>query len=1124
MPPSTQAADEARRLEAAMLALEAQRGNLGDAVVDTALAPLRERLAALQAAPAPAETRLRQVTVLFADVVGSTEMAARLAADDVAAVMSRVLERFGAVVQAWHGRVARYTGDGLKALFGAVAGDAAADETAAECAVHAGLDIVAEAAALDVELRRSHGLQRLAVRVGINTGQVAIGGGIEAEDTAMGVAVSLASRLEQAALPGTVLISQATQAHVRGLFETEAQAPLQVKGYEDALLTHRVLRALPRAFRAANRGLAGVGTRLVGRVPELARLLAAADAVRAGRGLQAVTVFGEAGVGKSRLLHELQQQLAARDGGTRVLAARADPHRRMQPYGVLRELLAGHAGLGDGDGAEPARQRLCQALAPPLAAADAEAVGHLVGLDFSASARIKPLLSDARLLRDRAFAALLQWLRHLALQPGPPLLLLIDDLHWADGGTLDWLRRLLDADELPLLLLMLARPELHESRPGWAEGSGRHAGLQLLPLAGSAPGALADQLLARLDPVPPALHELLVHDAGGNPFYMEELVRMLIDDGVIVDDGARWRLAAPRLPVERVPQTLTAVLQARLEALAQAERQALQLAAVIGVVFWHTALQALDPEAARALPELERRQFVRRQRPSSFDDGEQYQFVHHLLYQVTYDTVLMPVRRRGHALVAAWLARRVQQRSGEHLAATASHYERAGDHAQAARYYARAADDACARYANDAALAHAAKALELLAPGDADADADGSREERFRLLQLRDRVFDVLGDRDAQVAVLDEMAALCGPGADAGRAPAEQRKAMDLAFRRAMLADRRGDFADARQHAERSAALAEALGAWPQAARAHGECAYVLMREGRHADAAERIAQADALARRGDDTLVQAQVLAIWGLVDEARQQPLQAIEHMQQTLALARAHGHVRLEGLVQGNLGEALLAVGDVQGAQAQLEASLQAMRAIGSPSGEANALGYLAEARLLLGDVPGALDAAAQAVALTTRLGDRYFHAQWLLRQADALAAAGRGGEALQALQDCGAQMEGAGAVPLRQEAAIRAAELALAGGDAAEARRRIAAVLEAGDADADTAIDTMGHPLRARCIVWRVLRAAGDPRAAAWLAQAQARLQAQAARLDDEAKRRRFLTALPWHRALTAAADG
>ncbi|MBN8508058.1 MAG: tetratricopeptide repeat protein [Burkholderiales bacterium] len=645
----------AEQIAAAIAALEAQRALLGDGVVDTALAPLRRELAALQAAStATSAQQLKQVSVLFVDVVGSTAIGQQLDPETIHLVMDSALERFTAVVRGEGGRVLQYTGDGMLAAFGT---EVAAEDDV-ECAVRAGLGIVEAAREHAPLVRRQYRVPDFNVRVGVHTGRVLLGGGVDAEGSIRGSTVNVAARMEQSAPPGRVRISQASWRHVRGLFEAEEQEPISVKGVAQPVRSWLVVRPLARTQRHGPRGIEGVATPMVGRDTELGLLHGRLQrAIATGR-LHAVTEFGEAGLGKSRLLAEFQRGLDPQR--VRVLLGRAHPRSAVEPFGVLRDLLLRALGVVDGDAADAARARLEQALAPLFEAegeAPAHRIGHLLGLDFGSSAHVKPLLGDEARLRAAAFDDATLALRRFSARR--PVLLVMDDLHWTDDGTIDFVRHLVHhAADVPLLLLTLTRQTVFERLPDWMHGVPQHGRIDLKPLDDALSQVLAEALLQRLHEVPERLRALLIGGAEGNPFYMEELVKMLIDDGVIAVEADGWRVLADKLEAARVPPTLTGVLQARLDALPPPERLALQQAAIVGHEFWDRALAAIDAAAPARLPLLLKKELVVRRDAADDEGGGAYQFKHHLLHQVTYDGVLRGPKHDGHARVGAfWTAR-----------------------------------------------------------------------------------------------------------------------------------------------------------------------------------------------------------------------------------------------------------------------------------------------------------------------------------------------------------------------------------------------------------------------------------------------------------------------------------
>ncbi|MGZ8259892.1 MAG: adenylate/guanylate cyclase domain-containing protein, partial [Caldimonas sp.] len=593
--------DRAAQLSTAIAGLEAQRPVLGDAVIEVALEPLRRELAALRApGEPPARQQLKQVTVLFVDVVGSTAIGQHLEPEDIHAIMDGALERFTRIVRAHYGRVLQYTGDGMLAAFGADE----ASEGDAESAVRAGLAIIDDAKARADEVRLRHGVADFMVRAGVHTGTVLLGGGVDAEGSIRGATVNVAARMEQSAPPGRLRISHDTFRHVRGLFECSEPVLVQVKGIEQPLRSYLVERAKPRAFHVASRGIEGVQTKMIGREAELDVVRSTFAATGMERRSRALTIVGEAGLGKSRLLAEFQQTLDL--DACWLLVGRAHPRSALDPYGVRRDLLLGQVQISDSDSGEAARQKLIARMAPLFAAegdAPVHLIGHLIGLDFSSSPHVQELLGDEARFRDRAFDACLLCLRRLG--ESRPVIVVLDDLHWADAQTLAFMRRLFEANrDTPLLSLIMTRPMLFEQHVDWFDGDTAHRRLDLQPLDKGFSHELADVLLQRVDDVPVALRAVITDGAEGNPFYMEELVRMLIDDGVIEVDAERWRVVPEKLFAARVPTTLTGVLQARLDALEPRALRALQDASVVGHVFWDQALAAIDADDLDSLPAL----------------------------------------------------------------------------------------------------------------------------------------------------------------------------------------------------------------------------------------------------------------------------------------------------------------------------------------------------------------------------------------------------------------------------------------------------------------------------------------------------------------------------------------
>jgi hypothetical protein len=358
-----------------------------------------------------------------------------------------------------------------------------------ERAVRAGLALLDAGKRHAAEVVHRYQLDGFDVRVGIHTGIALLGEGVEAENNVMGMALNIAARMEQTAPPGTLRISYDTYRHVRGVFDVEQQPPIHVKGVGEPIVTFLVQRARPRAFRVATRGIEGVATRMVGRDAELNRLQDAFESLfRGASGFTSVTVVADAGIGKSRLLYEFQNWADTRAQTFHVFTGRAYPSMQSQPYGLLRDILAGRLQIGDGDSMDAAKRKLEQGTAllftgddRDLAAqAHAHLLGHLLGLDYAESKHIKGIGDDPRQIRNRGFHAAAQMFRSVAGQA--PVVLLLDDLHWADDGSLDFLSYLGNVNhDVPLLMLGLTRPTLFERRADWPAIANAHR-IDLQPL------------------------------------------------------------------------------------------------------------------------------------------------------------------------------------------------------------------------------------------------------------------------------------------------------------------------------------------------------------------------------------------------------------------------------------------------------------------------------------------------------------------------------------------------------------------------------------------------------------------------------------------------------------------
>jgi len=645
----------------------------------------------------PAEER-KVATVLFADLVGSTEFAAEEDPERVRAVLDRFYDAMSAEIERAGGTVEKFVGDAVMAAFGAPA----AHEDDAERALHAALG-------MQRRLRDLFG-GRLGLRIGVNTGDVVVGRPREGSSFVTGDAVNICARLEQAAAPGEILVGDRTAAAARGAFEFAEPAMIEAKGKPAGIVCHKLVRALSLM---RPRGIGGLRPVFVGRDRELADLREAYGRVVTSGQPCLVNVVGDAGVGKTRLLREFWQWLGGQPRPPLQRAGRCLSYGHGITYWPLGEVLKEHLGILESDPPEVAAERV----------ADREGLGFTLGL--TPPRDMHPLT-----VRDRIHTAWLGFLQELAEQQ--PAAILIEDLHWASDELCDLLQVLLERVRGPLLMIVTARPELLDQRPGW----GQAAEASLVRL-GALPSAQAQELIGALlgGDCPGPIKELVAGRAEGNPFFVEELIATLADRGVLARSNGGWSFR--ELPAGfSVPDTVRAVLAARIDLLPPAEKAALQTAAVVGRVFWSGPVRDLAGDADPDFGLLEERDFVFRRAGSSIARQQEYMIKHALTREVAYGSLLKAKRAPLHAGFAQWLERNSKDED-EHAALLAHHYAQAilpedfdvawsgrEEHAEALRARAvswsrRAADLAIGRYEIDEGLALLRRAVGL-EPGPAE--------------------------------------------------------------------------------------------------------------------------------------------------------------------------------------------------------------------------------------------------------------------------------------------------------------------------------------------------------------------------------------------------------------------
>ena len=616
-------------------------------------------------------------------------------------------------IRAEGGTVEKFAGDAIMAVFGVPS----AHEDDALRAVHAARRMLGRLRAWNDDHEHD---QRLEIRIGLNTGEVVASGESRGDVLVTGDAVNVAARLEHAAEPGTIVVGERTARAVRPYYDLRRIEPLALKGKSEV-----VTAWLVEAEREApdGRGVPGLRAPLVGREHELAFLRTAWERVCGEQRPQLVTMVGDAGVGKSRLVREF---LSTLDVDAKVLVGRCLPYGEGVTLWPLAEILKAEAVVLDTDRPDVVLRKIAllvdAAIDPELASDQSRTAAALVST-LGMRTPDDPLgaLDPRELYREllAAWRTLLASMARLG-----PVVAVVEDIHWADGTMLDVLDELAERVDGPILFLCPARPDLLRSRPDWGGGRRSFSSLPLDPLSSEESGHLISCLLD-VDGLPDAVRARILERSEGNPFFLEEIVRHLIDDGLLAQESGRWQARAAIDDVE-IPDNVQSVILARLDLLAPDEKRVAQRAAVVGRVFWDGAVSALArvDDLNTVLRTLRRREFVL-ERPSSSIAGQtEYIFKHVLLRDVAYESLPRKERGRAHAETAAWIERTSGERTGELAELLAHHYDAAFSflrdedfRRQARAHYLTAAGNALRRFAIQQGERFARRAVELSESG-----------------------------------------------------------------------------------------------------------------------------------------------------------------------------------------------------------------------------------------------------------------------------------------------------------------------------------------------------------------------------------------------------------------------
>ncbi len=787
----TVVADQIAQLEAAIAAQDELRPLLGDAVVDTAIAALRARqdalrspetvaprsawvpapgeaLAQLQsrvpealadkarvtAATRPVEGERRNVTVLFADLSGFTALSERFDPEVIRAFQHDLFDAMASVVYEYEGFVEKFVGDAIVSIFGAPL----THEDDPERALRAALAIRERMAGVNQRWVEQLG-QTLTIHIGVNTGTV-VAGEIGAQHgggyAVTGDVINTASRLQDAAQPGQILVSLNTYRLAHEAFAFRGLKPLRLQGKREPLTVFELRRA--KLYPGKSRGVRGLSSPMVGRARELEELRRVSDGLISGHG-QVVIVRGEAGIGKSRLMAEWRAGLGKQ---VRWLEGRSFSGGSAVPYAPFADLSRRYAGITDEDSESRARSRLGAALKRVLPAeAEASAlVGGMLGMRPEPGEEASIAALSSQVVKQRLFALIEGLFRRLAQQR--PTVLVMEDLHWADGSSLELIDHLLPlVRDLPLTVVGVFRRAGDESL--WPVVAAEYAdlltSLELAPLPDTATVTLVEELLSTPELLPPAAQELIIGKAEGNPFFVEEVIRSLIERGALVrsaEHGGRW-VATALIDSTRVPDTLQGVLMARLDRLPAETRRIAQLAAVIGRIFQYRVLLKLAETAGGLeadLSHLEREELIQELRR---DPELEYIFKHGLTQEVAYESLLAPQRRELHARVGAALEELAGDRLGELPAILGGHFLQGGNWEKAYIYLTAAGGAATRLHAHPEARLHYDRALEAISH---QSPADETVRRRIDTTLARVAVSWGADDPERNLAMLGEVETL----------------------------------------------------------------------------------------------------------------------------------------------------------------------------------------------------------------------------------------------------------------------------------------------------------------------------------------------------------------------------
>jgi class 3 adenylate cyclase/tetratricopeptide (TPR) repeat protein len=866
------------------------------------------------------------VTILFADLSGSTPLAERLDPEELRRILGSYFNQLARQIQRYEGTIDKYIGDAVMATFGAPL----SHEDDAERAIRAALAMQASIARLNDDLDRDYGV-RLSLRIGINTGEVVaglLGGDVQHAYTVVGDAVNTAQRFEAAAPLGEILVSETTRRLAIHAFEFERLPPLTLKGKKDPVQAYRVQRRRDEEIEPD-------ASPLVGRADELERLRALLAGPLNGRG-HVVAIVGEAGVGKTRLVGEFTSGLSS---GVERMVARCASFEMQTPYALVAALIRAAFRIHAADDEQTAALRVAEGFTRYGQVADARALTLFLDvLGYSERSSFDPKLKREMLVATlRAVLA--------AAGAMAPFVIAAEDLHWSDTASISVLAELVvDIPSLPCLFIST-------SRPSWTPPWGAEP-FAVEALSDEDSRSLVEEIFE--SSVDDRLAGAILGRAGGNPFFIEELVRAIREAAQTV--GSDGTLGSPEAAATTLPDTVQEVIEARLDRLPDAARQVVQPASVIGRTFWYRLLERLVPgiPLAEQIGVLEREMLIA---PRAIHPELTYGFRQALTQEVAYRTQLQAVRRATHGAIAVAIETLFSERLDEFIDVLAYHYDRSDDQHSALRWLVRAADRAKSLFANDEALSLYAGALRRAADGDGDGSLDAGR------------ILERVGEVQALVGRYDEALASFTAARDRGSAAPPRLARLERRAGAALA--KQGAYDEARARFEHGLEL---FGGEDnaEAARVGLELGQLLWRRGDHPAARAALGAAAAMGDRIGSDDIAAEAEKQLGNVAYLAGEPKEAEARYERSRDLYERAENIAGIADVRSNLGGLYGRMGRWDDALSEFAASLALRARMGNPWGVATCHNNIGEVHRVRGDAEAAVASFGRALEIWSSIG--------------------------------------------------------------------------------------------------------------------------------------------------------